>query len=98
MDTLDQMARVDQELEQAQRDLRDTLEQVNHKVEQVEAKFNPLALIRNNPVSLSLLAAVLGYLAGSDGRPRPFHWITLGGLLGAAFAVSRNQDGNGRAA
>ncbi|SRR6266851_8660137 len=95
MDALNETARIDSELEQAHRDLRDTLEQVNHKVEQVEARLNPQAIIRSNTIALSLLAALLGYLAGSDERPRPFQWLAIGGLLGAALAASHNSGSDG---
>ena len=94
MEALNETARIDLELEQAHRDLRDMLEQVNRKVEQVEARFSPQAIIRSNTIALSLLAALLGFLAGSDERPQPFQWLAIG-LLGAAFAASRNSGSDG---
>lgn len=95
MERLSETARLDRELEQAQRDLRDTLEQVNHKVERVEARLRPQALVRSNPLALPLLAGVLGFFAGSDRQPRPLRWVAMGALLGAALAVAHRGGRNG---
>jgi len=95
MERLSETARLDRELEQAQRDLRDTLEQVNHKVERVEARLRPQALVRSNPLVLPLLAGVLGFFAGSDRQPRPLRWVAMGVLLGAALAVAHPGGKNG---
>jgi hypothetical protein len=95
MERLSETARLDRELEQAQRDLRDTLEQVNHKVERVEARLRPQALVRSNPLALPLLAGVLGFFAGSDRQSRPLRWVAMGALLGAALAVAHRGGRNG---
>ena len=95
MERLSETARLDRELEQAQRDLRDTLEQVNHKVERVEARLRPQALVRSNPLALPLLAGVLGFFAGSDRQPRPLRWVAMGALLGAVLAVAHRGGKNG---
>ena len=95
MEQLSETAQVDQELEQAHRDLRETLEQVNHKVEQVEARLQPKAIMRNNPVALPLVAGLLGFLAGSDRQPRPLRWIVIGAVLGAALAAAHRGSNNG---
>jgi hypothetical protein len=97
MEQLSETARLDRELEQAQRDLRETLEQVNHKVEQV-ALLHPQAIIRSNPVALPLAAGLLGFTAGSDGRPRQLVWVVSCVLLGAALAIAHwgsNHGSNG---
>ena len=95
MEQLRETAQVDRELEQAQRDLRETLEQVNHKVEQVEARLQPKAIMRSHPVALPLLAGLFGFLAGSDRQPRPFRWIAIGAMLGAALAAAHRDSNNG---
>jgi hypothetical protein len=86
MEPLNETAQVDRELKQARDDLRETLEEVNHKVEVVEARLRPQAILRRNPVALAFLAAAIGFLAGSDRQPRPLRWLVIGGLLGAALA------------
>jgi|SRR5262245_20973573 len=95
MEQLSETAQVDRELEQAQRDLRETLEQVNHKVEQVEARLQPQAIMRSNPVALPLFAGLLGFLAGSDRQARPLRWVAIGAVLGAALAAAHRGSNNG---
>lgn len=95
MEQLSETARVDQELEQAQRDLRETLEQVNHKVEEVEARLQPQAIMRSNPVALPLLAGLIGFVAGSDRHSRPLRWIVIGAVVGAALAATHRGSNNG---
>jgi hypothetical protein len=89
MEAQSQTALIDHELEDAQRDFRDTLNRVNQKVERVEARLRPQEIIRNNTVALSLLAGVLGYFAGLDEHPRPLQWVVMGALVGASIAASR---------
>jgi hypothetical protein len=95
MEQLSETAEIDRELEQAERDLRETLEQVNHKVEEMEARLQPQAIVRNNPVVLPLVAGLLGFLAGSDHRTRPLRWITIGALLGVALAAGHQSSNHG---
>ena len=97
MDQPNEAAQVHRELEQAHNDLRDTLEQVNHKVERVEARLQPAEIVRSNPVAVPLLAGLLGFLAGSDRQPRPLRWIAFGAVLGAVLAAThRSSDGSDR--
>jgi Flp pilus assembly protein TadB len=101
MEQRSETAQIDQELEQAERDLRETLEQVNHKVEEIEAHLRPQAIMHNNPALLPLLAGVLGFFAGSGRQTRPLRWIAVGTLLGAALvAAHQGSDlgSNGRKA
>src|SRR5690242_4628708 len=89
MEAQSQTALIDYELEDAQRDFRDTLNRVNRKVERVEARLRPLQIVRSNTLALSLLAGVLGYYAGLDEHPRPLQWMVIGALAGAWIAASR---------
>jgi len=91
MEQLNETAQVDRELEQARDDLRDTLEQVNHKVEEVGAHLRPQAILRRNSIALALMAAVMEFFAGSDRQPRSLRWLAIGGLLGATLAAT-HQD------
>ena len=61
----------------AQRDLRDTLNRVNRKVERVEARLRPLEIIRSNTVVLKLLAGVVGFGAATGRFPRLFLIVCL---------------------
>jgi hypothetical protein len=95
MEPQNETARVDRELEQARQDLRETLEQVNLKVEAVEARLRPQVILRSNPMALSLLAGVLGFFAGSDRKMRPLRWMAIGVVLGAVLAVTHQNSDNG---
>jgi hypothetical protein len=95
MEQLSETAQIDRELEQAEHDLRETLEQVNHKVEEMEARLQPQAIIHNHPVVLPLLAGLLGFFAGSDRRARPLRWVAIGALLGVALAATHKGSNHG---
>jgi hypothetical protein len=87
-------ALVDRELQQARDDLRETLEQVNNKVEAVEARLRPQAILRRYPLPLALLAGAVGFLAGSDRGIRSLRWLVIGGLLGAVLAAVNESNEN----
>ena len=95
MEQPNETAQVDRELEQARDDLRETLEQVNHKVEKIEARLRPQAIMRSNPFVLPLVAGLLGFFAGSDSKLRPLRWVAAGALLGAALAAASRGSNNG---
>jgi hypothetical protein len=92
MEQLSETVRVDQELEQAQRDLRETLEDVNHKIMQVETRLQPQAIMRSNPMALPVLAGLLGFFAGSHRR---FRWVAVGALMMAAVTFAHQGSNNG---
>jgi hypothetical protein len=93
----EEAARIDRELEEARRDLRATLEQVNHKVEKVEANLRPDAIIKRNTLAVSCIAAALGFFAGRGDKPLRLEWLAIGALLGSAIGVSSNGNGDGNA-
>jgi hypothetical protein len=95
MEQRSETAQIDRELEQAERDLRETLEQVNHKVEEMEARLQPRAIMRNNPVVLPLVAGLLGFFAGNSPQARPLRWVTIGALLGMALAAAHRGSDHG---
>jgi hypothetical protein len=95
MEQISETAQIDRELEQAERDLRETLEQVNHKVEEIEERLQPRAIMRNNPVVLPLAAGLLGFFVGNGRQARPLRWIVIGALIGAALAVVHKGSNDG---
>jgi hypothetical protein len=95
MEHRSETAQVDQELEEARHDLREALEEVNHKVELVEARLRPQAIMRSNPFALPIVAGFLGFFVGSDRKPRPLRWVAMGALLGAALAAAHQGGNNG---
>jgi hypothetical protein len=66
----EQIAKIEEELDGARRDLQETLSTVEAKVgqevERAEVVFSPLNLLRENLVGASCAAALLGYLVGSS--------------------------------
>jgi len=63
------IAQLEEELDGARRDLKQTLNTVEAKVSESAEVFNPRQFIRDNLVGASCVAGLLGFLAGS-GRYR----------------------------
>jgi hypothetical protein len=95
MEAINETALADRELQKARSDLRETLEEVNHKVEAVEARLQPRAILRRNPLPLALLAGAAGFLASSDRQLRALRWLVIGGLLGGVLAIATESSENG---
>jgi hypothetical protein len=66
----EELAKIEEELDGARRDLHETLSAVNAKmereVERVEETFSPEEMLRNNIVGASCIAALAGFLIGSS--------------------------------
>jgi hypothetical protein len=95
MEQQSETTRVDRELEQAHLDLRETLEQVNHRIQRFEARLRPQAIVRSNPIAMPLLAGLLGFLAGCDDEPGPLRWVIIGSLMGTALAAGHRSGSSG---
>jgi len=96
----EELARIDRELDDARRDLRDTLEQVNDKVELAEAELRPVTIVRHHTLAVSCVAAALGFAAGGGLRTLRIEWLAIGALLGSAIMASRKpgtEDRDGTA-
>lgn len=78
-----QNARLEEQLDGARRDLRETLSaveaKVEHEVERAEVAFSPQKLLRENLVGAACMVGLLGFLIGS-GRYRK--------VAGAAIVVA----------
>ena len=62
----EQIAQIEEELDGARRDLKETISTVEAKVSEVaEAVFNPRTLLSDNIVGASCIAGLLGFVAGS---------------------------------
>src|SRR5260370_6898664 len=76
----EQISRIDNELNGARRDLRDTMTAVNAKVEHAEDELRPDRLVERYPVGATCLAGPLGFLVGSNTNnpsPRPAMFLPL---------------------
>lgn len=96
------ITKIESDLEDARRDLQETLTAVNAKieseVERVEDTFNPEEVLRNNIVGAACVAGVAGFLVGSSKYRRAVMPIVLG-ALGYAIWKGLSKEGsyeNGR--
>ena len=76
------------ELDDAKEDLRDTLHEINHRVEQRVAGLSPDRPIRAHPLRSACVAGALGFALGTDSREAAMIGMLL---LGAALFVTRNE-------
>ena len=95
----EEISRIEDEIEDARRDLHETLAQAHQKVEIVEAELRPdLMVIQEYPLAAVGLGAVLGFLVGTK-TDRPMLGPVIIGLIcgyGAVKAYSRHgEDADG---
>jgi ElaB/YqjD/DUF883 family membrane-anchored ribosome-binding protein len=94
MTTGERISKKEDELEDARRDLQDTMTEVDEKLERTGVAFHPAQLIRTNPVSAMCLAGALGFLVGSKANPVLGRGMMLA-LLGYAMWRGLSEDGSG---
>jgi hypothetical protein len=92
MSAQEEIPRIGEELEEARRDLRETLTQVNHKVKQTEQKLSPEHLIKDRPIVASSLAAMLGFLVGGSNAGSTIAAFAIGALLVSAFHAAPSSE------
>ena len=80
------------ERDDARRDLRDTLAEVNEKVERTEDEMRPDHVIESHPVGASLIAGALGFLFGSIVNSRGAGPIVIAALLGVAISKHGSNE------
>ncbi len=93
------IAQIEEELDGARRDLKETLSTVEAKVsEGAEAVLSPQKLLRENLVGASCIAGLLGFVAGS-GKYRKIAaagiLLALGYAVWSEFANPRSDDHHG---
>jgi ElaB/YqjD/DUF883 family membrane-anchored ribosome-binding protein len=82
----EQVSKNQDERDKARQDLRDTLTEVNAKVESARADLRSDHLIESHPVAASLVAGALGFLIGSTIDSRRTGPIMIAAVL--SFALS----------
>jgi hypothetical protein len=80
------------ERDDARQDLRDTLAEVNEKVERTEDEMRPDHIIESHPVGASLIAGALGFLFGSIVNSRGAGPIVIAALLGVAISKHGSNE------
>ena len=94
MTTEEQISAIQTERDDARQNLRDTLTEVNDKVERTEDEMRPDHVIENHPVGASLIAGALGFLFGSIVNSRGAGPVVIAAMLG--FAVSKHGSNDER--
>jgi ElaB/YqjD/DUF883 family membrane-anchored ribosome-binding protein len=95
MDTMtnqEQISAIQTERDDARQNLRDTLTEVNDKVERTEDEMRPDHVIESHPVGASLIAGALGFLFGSIVNSRGAGPIVIAALLGVAISKHGSKD------
>jgi hypothetical protein len=80
------------ERDDARQDLRDTLAEVNEKVERTEDEMRPDHIIESHAVGASLIAGALGFLFGSIVNSRGAGPIVIAALLGVAISKHGSNE------
>jgi ElaB/YqjD/DUF883 family membrane-anchored ribosome-binding protein len=92
MTTQEQISAIQTERDDARQNLRDTLTDVNDKVERTETEMRPDHVIESHPVGASLIAGALGFLFGSVVTSRGAGPIVIAALLGVALSKHGSND------
>jgi len=95
MTTEEEISRNQDELDEARQDLRDTLTEVNAKVERAEQDFRPDHLVESHPVAACCMAGALGFLLGANVKSRGTGPIIVGAVLGFALSMRSSRQGGG---
>jgi hypothetical protein len=93
MTTEEEISRNQDERNEARHDLRDTLTEVNAKLERLGRDFHPDHLVESYPIAASLVAGALGFFIGSTVKNRVTGPIAIAALAG--FALSRRSSREG---
>lgn len=92
MTTQEQISKSQNEREEARQGLRDTLSEVNAKVERASADLRPEHLIESHPVGAALAAGVLGFVIGSTVRSRATGPIIIAAAIGFALSLRSSRE------
>jgi len=92
MTTEEQISKSQDERDEARQDLRDTLTEVNAKVERAESDLRPDHLLENHAVAASLVAGALGFLIGSTINSRATGPIMIAAVLGFALSIRSSRE------
>jgi len=96
MTTEEQISKNQDERDEARQNLRDTLTEVNAKVERAGDDLRPDHFIESHAVAASLVAGALGFLIGSGIKSRGTGPVMIAAVLGFALSIRASREGSGR--
>jgi hypothetical protein len=89
MTTEEEITQIQDERDDARQNLRDTLTEVNAKVERASNDLRPDHLLEAHPFGACLIASTLGFLLGANVKNHGTGPIIIAALVG--FALSRDS-------
>jgi hypothetical protein len=92
MTTAEQISRNEDERDEARQDLRDTLAEVNAKVERAGGDLRPEHLVEGHPTAACLIAGALGFLFGANVKSRGTGPIIVATLVGVALSIRSSRE------
>jgi hypothetical protein len=96
MTTEEEISRNQDERDEARQNLRDTLSEVNAKVERAEGDLRPDHLIESYPGAASLVAGAVGFLIGSTINSRTTGPIMIAAVGGFALSIRSSREAGER--
>ena len=96
MTTEEEISQIQDEQDGARQNLRDTLSEVNAKVERAGSDLRPDHLVEGHPFAACLVAGTLGFLLGASVKNHGTGPIVIAALLGFALSRHSSNDGGGR--
>ena len=95
MTTEEEISKNQDELDEARQDLRDTLTEVNAKVERAGQDLRPDHLVESHPVAACCMAGALGFILGTKVKSRGTGAIVVAAVLGFALSIRSSREGRG---
>ena len=95
MTTEEQISQIQDQHDQARQDLRDTLTEVNAKVERAAGDLRPDHLIESHSVAACFVAGALGFLLGANVNNHATGPIMIAALLGFALSKRSSDERSG---
>lgn len=95
MTTEEEQAQIQDERDEARQGLRDTLAEVNAKVERARYGLRPDHLIETHPAAACLAAGALGFFLGANENHQGVGRLMLAAILGFALLKRSSLDEGG---
>jgi ElaB/YqjD/DUF883 family membrane-anchored ribosome-binding protein len=91
MTTEEQISKNQDDRDEARQNLRDTLNEVNAKVERVGDELRPDHVIQSHPLAATLTAATVGFLIGTMVGNRTTRSLMIAAALAVVLAIRTEE-------